>query len=388
MNDSIDRNALQKLLEDAFVLQQSGIARRSLSAIMEVQRSMKSEALTVAMGMRFVVERVRTIADANGAAIAFVRANQLVYEAGTGTAAGCEGACLGAVLSASRRDGQGHEILRVEDLETDSRIEADICRQFGSKALLLLPIYRDQTVAGVLEIRFSQAHVFETHEIRAYRLITGLVEEALSPTDNGCRTELQPEPAPLVRKKNPPLSGDGSNLKAEVQKPDRWLTTGQAVRGSSAEKPNPILAPRPIPIQQCHEARLSHLISASARVAIVAVLIAQGWIVYDLHRPAPIGAKMNAYSGRQHVSSASTPLAGSRSGNVRNTLGKRSLGGAFKRVRVGQDEIDYIADDVTIREFKHHAAPLRAGLNQEFHIGDDVTVRLLSRENPIQSRAK
>jgi hypothetical protein len=381
MNDNIDRNAFQKLLESAFVLQQSGLARRSLSAIMAVQRSMRSDALTVATGMRLVVDCVRTIADADGAAIAFVHANHLVYEAGTGSAAGREGACLGAVLSASRKDGQSHEILRVENAENDSRIEADICRQFASKALLLLPIYRDQAVAGVLEIRFTQAHVFETHEVRAYRLMTGLLEEVLTATENGSRTKLQPQPAPLVGPKSPP-TGDGSNLEAGVQKPDRWSTTGQSLRDYAAEKADPTVSPRPIQTQACHQARPLHLLYASAIVTILVVLIIQDWIAYDLHRAA-------LYSGQQHVSLSSTSLPGSPSGNVRNKVGERSLNGAFRRVRLGQNEIDYIADDVTIREFKH-PAPLvqRAGLNQEFHIGDDVTVRLLSRQNPTESRTK
>ena len=394
MNDSIDRNAFQKLLESAFVLQQSGLARRALSAIMEVQRSMSSDSPTVATSMRLVIDRVRTVANADGAAIAFMRANQLVYEAGTGSAAGCEGASLAAVFTASRENAQSHEILLVENVENDSRIEADVCRQFGSKALLLLPIYRKRAVAGVLEIRFSQAHVFETHELQAYRLMTGLVEEALSATDNGSvdngsASELHPQPAPLVEIKGPPTEV-GRNLKAGLHEPDRWLrwsSTEKAVRASSTERADPIL-PRPIPIQVRNEARLSRLICVSAIAAILAVLIAQGWIAYDLHRAALIRSKMNPYTaGPQHVSSSSIPLPRSPSGNARNTVGERSLGGAFRRVRVGQQEIDYIADDVIIREFKHPALQ-RPGLNQEFHIGDDVTVRLLSGKSPLESRTK
>ena len=40
------------------------------------------------------------------------------------------------------------EILRVENAQTDTRIEADICRQFGASALLILPIYHDRVLAG------------------------------------------------------------------------------------------------------------------------------------------------------------------------------------------------------------------------------------------------
>jgi putative methionine-R-sulfoxide reductase with GAF domain len=376
MNNSIDRNSFQELLESTFALQQSGIAHRALSAIMDVQRCMRSEALTRANRMRFVVDRVRTIADADGAAIAFVRANQLVYEAGTGTATGCERVCLGAVLSASKKEGQRNEILRVENVENDSRIEGDICRQFGSKSLLLLPIYQDQVVAGVLEIRFGQAHVFQTEELRAYRLTTRLMEEALSTAANGSREEVRPQPAHPVGTGGINLpTGGCRNLMLGSQKPDRLLTTRDVMR----EKADPPLWPGSVPMRKSWpKAHPSRLIGASALIAIVAALIAQGWIAYDLHRAtALIGAKLNPYSGRQHVRSYSTSFPVTPSVTVFNKAGERSLGSTFKRVRVGKEEIDYIADDVTIRDFKDHGLALRrAGLSQEFNIGDDVTVRL------------
>jgi len=53
------------------------------------------------------------------------------------------------LLSAQR--GARKEILRVENAETDGRIEAAICREREAKALLMIPIYRERVVAGVLE---------------------------------------------------------------------------------------------------------------------------------------------------------------------------------------------------------------------------------------------
>ena len=48
----------------------------------------------------------------------------------------------------------------------------------------------------------------------------------------------------------------------------------------------------------------------------------------------------------------------------------------FKRVRVGADEVDYVAEDVTIRRFMPKPAPARViGRFKEVHFGKDVTVR-------------
>jgi hypothetical protein len=85
-----------------------------------------------------------------------------------------------ASLTVSADNWINREILRVENAQTDTRIEADICRQFGANALLILSIYQDRAIAGVLDIRFSEAHTFQDHEIRTYRLMAEQIEAALS----------------------------------------------------------------------------------------------------------------------------------------------------------------------------------------------------------------
>ena len=85
-----------------------------------------------------------------------------------------------ATLCVSAHDSKNGEILRVENAQADERIEAAICRQFGAQALLILPIYRGRIVAGVLEVLSDETHVFQNPEVRSYRLMVALVEEAMS----------------------------------------------------------------------------------------------------------------------------------------------------------------------------------------------------------------
>ena len=44
----------------------------------------------------------------------------------------------------------------------------------------MLPIYFDHVVAGILDIRFNEAHAFQDREVRAYRLMAEQIEGALS----------------------------------------------------------------------------------------------------------------------------------------------------------------------------------------------------------------
>jgi hypothetical protein len=176
----LDRETLQQLLANAFAVQQSQINTQTLSAIMDVQRSVASGKLDLDGAMRHIVESARSVANATGVAIALLKRHQLTYLAGSGSSAADVGQQVAASLTVSADSSVNREILRVENAQTDTRIEADICRQFGANALLILPIYQERAIAGVLDVRFSQAHAFQDREVRTYRLMVEQIEAALS----------------------------------------------------------------------------------------------------------------------------------------------------------------------------------------------------------------
>ena len=177
---SFDHQTLQQLLANAFAVQESQIDPRCLSDIMEVQRAVRTGKFSLDGAMRHIVESARTVANATGVAIALIDAGDLRYRAGSGSSAVCIGWRVGASLTVSATTRTNREILHVEDAQTDTRIEADICRQFGANALLILPIYFQGAVAGVLDVRFNEAHVFQDPEVRTYRLMAEQVEAALA----------------------------------------------------------------------------------------------------------------------------------------------------------------------------------------------------------------
>ena len=176
---SFDRETLQQFLANAFAVQESRINTQSLSDIMQVQRAVASGKLTLDGAMRHVVESARNVADATGVAIALVEGDHLTYRAGSGSSAVCVGWRVTASLTVAADTRTNREILRVENAQTDRRIEADICRQFGANSLLMLPIYLDGAVAGVLDILFSEPHVFQDREVSTYRLLAEQIEAAL-----------------------------------------------------------------------------------------------------------------------------------------------------------------------------------------------------------------
>ena len=175
-----DGESFQSRLAVAFTAQETGIEAHSLYRLIQIQRLIASHEKDSNDIMHMIAECARDVAHATGIGIALLEGGQLICRAGVGTAAASIHN-LTAVLTPCDNRHPRTEILRVENAETDSRIEADICRQLGASALLMLPIYQGHTLAGVLAVLFAEPHIFPDREVRTYQLMASLVGESLSP---------------------------------------------------------------------------------------------------------------------------------------------------------------------------------------------------------------
>ena len=175
----VDRESFQNLLANAFVVQQSGVDSRSLRAVVHLEQAIHSGKVELPEFMNMTAECARRVANAAGVAVALVSGDNLVYRAGSGSAAASVGRELTAILRVPNHPGKKREILRVENAQTDTRIEAAVCRQFGAESLLIVPIYSGTSLFGVIKILFSEAHSFSDQEVQTYHLISGLIGEAI-----------------------------------------------------------------------------------------------------------------------------------------------------------------------------------------------------------------
>jgi hypothetical protein len=83
------------------------------------------------MHAQLLDQRARNVANATGIAVGLLKGDELVYRAGSGIGVTYVGQHVMATLCASTHNASTREILRVENVQTDRRIEAAICRQFG-----------------------------------------------------------------------------------------------------------------------------------------------------------------------------------------------------------------------------------------------------------------
>ena len=366
-HSSRDRESFENFLASALAVQESGLDSESLSALVELQHSITTGETDLDRAMHKVADRSRNVTNATGVAVALLKADQLVYRAGSGSAAAYVGRRLTAVLSISAHDDARDEILRVENARADTRIEASVCRLFGANALLIVPIYQERAVAGVLEVFFNEAHTFQDREVRTYQVMARLVEEAMS---RDARLDQKKAPATQI---------------ATV------LHATQPIAETGLRQPAKTTTTISQPVKRVAWDKLRWNVAAAV---VSAALVMVSWVAYD-HRavsPPDASALQRSNTAEQQVPAKLSP-ASNRTSKPQTAAGGRegmkAAGSAFKLVRVGQNEVDYFAEDVTIRRFTPKPAPpqMRVG-EKRVDFGEDVTVRYFASKPPVASPAQ
>jgi hypothetical protein len=357
----------------------------------EVERLVATGKLDIDGAMHQIVDSARNVANASGVAIGLLERDQLIYRAGSGSTVSYIGRQVTASLTVSADTKATGEILRVEDAQTDTRIEAAICRQFGAKSILILPIYHARALAGVLEVLFSEAHVYQDREVRTYRLMARQIEAAMF------------QAAQLEQKK-----------KLTAEQPTTRRSVAQITPQREKFLDDPESLPAPPAQHSIYQGRRTALAIArelpvfkqpvflammilqraedGARHALTVVVL-MGWIAYSARRPAsPLGSsalpRSTAIEQQVRFQPANaTPAKGTSTVQPAPVPVKeaRPARATLRRVRVGENEVDYIGEDVTVRYFTYKPAPQRrrVGESRVAYIGEDVTVRYFTSKPAV-----
>ncbi len=391
-HSSPDRDAFQQLLANAFAVQESQINSRSLSAVMEVQRLVTRGELDADGAMHRIVESARDVAGATGVAIGLLKGGKLSYKAASGSTESYIGRHVTASLTVSADIRNSHEILRVEDAQTDPRIEAAICRQFGAESLLILPIYHARALAGVLQVLFDDPHSFQDCEVRTYRLMTRQIEAAMGQTaqDKAPKTLSDELPAKTLSDEQIATQTQApSNHAVSFSRLPARHFVSRPYEAWAAALAAPILKRKAVlATKSSDRAKVVPWSQRRRNLAMVWVATALGlacWLAYSSRRlasPLASSTRPTSTAPRQQTASkteAALPEkpAAAVHPAVASVKQATSPGRGFRRVRVGKNEVDYIGDDVTVRHFTYGPPPQPrpAGKSRVQFIGDDVTVR-------------
>jgi hypothetical protein len=144
--------------------------------------------------LQLLAERAQYITGASGAAIALRRGafNDMQCRASSGSNVPELGALLSAEFGLSGESVRTRLALRCDDVERDTRVNREGCRQLGIVSVAVMPIVSDDEVLGVFELFSGDVNAFEERDLAALQRMGDMVETAvrLARTAQGLPTEV------------------------------------------------------------------------------------------------------------------------------------------------------------------------------------------------------
>lgn len=119
-----------------------------------------------------IVEHARLATGATAAAIALARGDEIVCRATTGANAPDLGVRLDVHSGLSGACVQSKKWQRCDDTETDSRVDAEVCRGLGVRSILVFPVVKKDELLGVCEIFSPRPNAFSDREIQTLEALS------------------------------------------------------------------------------------------------------------------------------------------------------------------------------------------------------------------------
>jgi TonB family protein len=159
--------------EDTSVRLEDGLSLAELATALSAHGGGALSAdLALDLMLNEIVEHARLATGATAAAIALTRGDEIVCRATTGDNAPGLGVRLEAHSGFSGACVQSRKWQRCDDTETDSRVDAEVCRSLGVRSILVYPVLSDDKLLGVFEIFSPRPNAFSDREIQTLEALS------------------------------------------------------------------------------------------------------------------------------------------------------------------------------------------------------------------------
>ncbi len=178
----LDESTFQQILQAAYIIQKQNDSGKklptsdpaaSLAVIAETQRLLRSQDYDVGAAANLVIQRLGTITDAKGIAVALIDNNRINYCAGIGILSSLSGQTEPLATEVS-------EFLRAEEGTPGS--EDNDSQPFGTRdnSSLFFPVFHDGRIAAVLQLASGKSDSTPQEQIRSCQLMAGLMGDSIS----------------------------------------------------------------------------------------------------------------------------------------------------------------------------------------------------------------
>jgi len=170
----------------------------TLAQIVETQHQIQARHFKLDDAMAMVAARIVEIARANGAAIGLLDNGKIRYQAASGRMtlpAGAEVPAGKALCAACLQRG---EVVRCENVDLEPLLDAEECRRRGIQSMIAVPVYKVGGIAGGLELYYEGNRTFTEHDVHICQLMAGLVTEVLAHSDQTTESSVRSDIAAVV----------------------------------------------------------------------------------------------------------------------------------------------------------------------------------------------
>jgi N-acetylmuramoyl-L-alanine amidase/putative methionine-R-sulfoxide reductase with GAF domain len=191
--ESSGRDALQALLAFACIHEQAAKRKQPGQSIR------KEDELALNEVLHLVAARAISITGADGVAIALAEENAIVCRASVGRIAPPPGIRLDPNSGFSGMCLRSGQTVRCDDSDSDPRVNAQACRDLGTRSMIAVPLSARQRVVGLIEAFSTEPFGFNESDLRSLNLLGELILAAIRPEDEDRLVQLaeQVVPAPV-----------------------------------------------------------------------------------------------------------------------------------------------------------------------------------------------
>jgi N-acetylmuramoyl-L-alanine amidase len=140
--------------------------------------------------LQLVAERALAITGADGVAIALAEGDAIHCRATAGKVTPDAGVRLDPNSGFSGACLSSGQVIRCDDSETDSRVNAESCRALGTRSMVAVPLSAKQTNIGLVEAFSTEPYGFNDSDVRSLTLLAELILAALRPEEEDRLAEI------------------------------------------------------------------------------------------------------------------------------------------------------------------------------------------------------
>jgi len=146
--------------------------------------------------LQALLQKAQYISNATGAAIALRQGADVVCRAASGSSAPDRGAKLQIKSGLTAECLRSGELLRCDNVMLDPRVDLESCKRLGIESIIITPIRRKESLAGVLELFSSHAYSFQERDVETVRVVAEEIGKMLDRGEETVSPLSQAVPAP------------------------------------------------------------------------------------------------------------------------------------------------------------------------------------------------